>query len=56
MRIFNKDYELALNKWQQRALIILGAVIGGVAVNYIIRWIEQRRKGATSDTAVPPQS
>ena len=55
MKTTNANEEQNLNPWQHRAIVALGAVIGGAVTYYVLRWIGQRKKGVASDTAVPPQ-
>ncbi len=43
-----------LKSWQRWGLVLLGAVIGAVAIQGLLRWLENRRNRQVKVGAVPP--
>ena len=43
------EKEQWLKPWQRKALIVIGAIVGGVAAHMLLRWMERRNVKLTSE-------
>ncbi len=45
------ENEKWLKPWQRKALVVIGAIVGGVAAHMLLRWMERRNGKKAVETA-----